>query len=326
MSSILDQVVTVGIEGSFNTAQTSTVRSFEAKADTFTREVEYLQSIGFRRDLQTVRSDRDDTISLGASGSIECDLLTKGQGLLLQHVLGTTSGPTQNGSTTAYKSTFSSDDTGPTGSYTIQLSRTDSGGTLRPYTYTGCTATGFNISQELGSNLSMTIDFDAANEETSTGEATPSYPSGAVPFPYTQAVVAFDGSATTNLTSFSLDGDLSMKTDRKFLAGSATKAQPKRSGVPSYTGTMSAEFASLTDYERFVNGTTFSINASWTGATIESPWAYEFVVSIPVAKLTGSTPVASLDDLSQIEMPFQVLDGGSSAAVTFFYTSTDTSL
>ena len=117
-----------------------------------------------------------------------------------------------------------------------------------------------------------------------------------------------------------------MDVSRRFLAGSATKAQPKRSSVPSYTGTISAEFASLTDYERFTGGTTFSINASWTGATIESPWAYEFVVSIPVAKFTGSTPVASLDDLTVIDMPFTILDGGSGAALSFFYTSTDTSL
>ena len=327
MSSLLDQVVSVGIESSFNSAETSTVRSYEAKADTFQRDVEYIQSLGFRRDLQTIRSDRDDTVTLGASGSIECDILNKGQGLLLQHVLGTTSGPTQNGSTTAYKSTFSADDTGPTGSYTIQLSRVDSGGTLRPFTYTGCTATGFNISQELGSNLSMTINFDAANEETSTGEATPSYPSSADPFPYTQSVISIDGSATTNFTSFSLDGDLGMDTSRRFLKGSATKAQPKRSSVPSYTGTISAEFANLTDYNRFINGTTFSINAAWNGAEIESPWNHEFVVSIPVAKFTGSTPVASLDALTVVDQPFVILDAGSgSSCLEFFYTSTDTSL
>ena len=117
-----------------------------------------------------------------------------------------------------------------------------------------------------------------------------------------------------------------MKTDRRFLAGSATKSQPKRSSVPSYTGTISAEFASLTDYNKFINGTTFSISAAWNGAEIESPWNYEFVVSIPVAKFTGSTPVSSLDDLTVIDMPFTVLDGGSGAAVSFFYTSTDTSL
>ena len=134
MSSILDQVVTVGVESTYGTAQTSTVRSYEAKADTFTRDVEYIQSVGMRRDLQTIRSDRDDTITLGATGSIEFDLLNKGAGLILQHVLGTTSGPTQQGSTAAYRSTFTTDDTGPTGSYTVQISRVDSGGTLRPFT------------------------------------------------------------------------------------------------------------------------------------------------------------------------------------------------
>ena len=326
MAGIMDQHVTVGVESSYGTAQLSTVRSYEAKADTFTRDVEYIQSVGFRRDLQAIRSDRDDTISLGATGSIECDILNKGQGLLLQHILGATSGPTQIGSTTAYKSTFTTNDIGPAGSYTIQMARADSGGTIRPFTYEGCTATGFNISQELGSNLSMTIDFDAETEQVSSGEATPSYPSSADPFNYTDCVIAIDGSAATNFTSFSFDGDLGMKTDRRFLAGSATKSQPKRSSLPSYSGTISAEFASLTDYNKFVNGTTFSINASWNGANISGAYNYEFVVEIPVAKFTGTTPVASLDDLTVIDLPFQVLDGGSGAAVTWNYTSTDTSL
>jgi hypothetical protein len=64
MAGIYDQHVTVGVESSYGTAQLSTVRSFEAKTDAFTRDVEYIQSVGFRRDLQTIRSDRDDTISL----------------------------------------------------------------------------------------------------------------------------------------------------------------------------------------------------------------------------------------------------------------------
>ena len=326
MSAITDTHMTLGVEATYGTAQLSTVRSYEAKVDTFSRDVEYIQSVGFRRDLQTVRSDRDDTVSLGATGSIECDILNKGQGLLLQHVLGTTSGPTQIASTSAYKTSLSSDDTGPTGSYTIQMSRVDSGGTMRPFTYEGCVATGFNISQELGSNLSMTIDFDAENEQTSSGEATPTYPSSADPFNYTDCVIAIDGTAATNFTSFSLDGDLGMKTDRRFLAGSATKSQPKRSSVPSYTGTIEAEFKDLTDYNKFINGTTFGINVSWNGANIEGAYNYEFVVSLPVCKFTGSTPVASLDDMTTISLPFIALQGASGNAVDLTYTSTDTSL
>ena len=90
MSSILDQVVQVGVESTYGTAVAPT-RAFEAKADTFTRDTEYIQSVGFRRDMQTIRSDRDDTISLGATGSIELDVMDKGLGLLLQNALGTSS-------------------------------------------------------------------------------------------------------------------------------------------------------------------------------------------------------------------------------------------
>ena len=326
MSGVMDQHVTIGVESTYGTAQLSTVRSYEAMADTFSRDVEYIQSTGFRRDLQTIRSDRDDTISLGATGSIECDILNKGQGLILQHLLGTTSGPTQIAATSAYRTSLSTNDLGPTGSYTIQMGRVDSGGTMRPFTYEGCMATGFNITQELGSNLSMTIDFDAENEQTSSGEATPSYPSSADPFNYTQCVIAIDGAATTNFTSFSLEGDLGLKSDRRFLAGSSTKAQPKRTNLPSYTGTIEAEFKNLDDYNKFVNGTIFGINASWNGATIEGAYNYEFVVSLPTCKFTGSTPVASLDDMTTVSLPFVALQGPSTNAVEITYTSTDTSL
>ena len=122
MSSILDQVVQVGVESTYGTAVAPT-RAFEAKADTWARDVEYIESVGFRKDQQTIRSDRHDTISIGATGSIEVDVLNKGMGLLLQHALGGSSGPTQQGGTAAYKSTFETNDVGPATSYTVQVAK-----------------------------------------------------------------------------------------------------------------------------------------------------------------------------------------------------------
>ncbi len=324
MASILDQVVQVGVESTYGTAVAPT-RAFEAKADTFTRDVEYIQSVGFRRDLQTVRSDRDDTISLGATGSIEMDVMDKGMGLLLQHTLGTAAGPTQQGASTAYLQTHSTDDTGPTGSYTVQVSRVDSGGTMRTFTYEGSTITGFNIGQDLGSATTMTFNFDAETEQTSTAEATPAYVASTDPYVYTEATIEIDDTAVTSFTSFSLDGDLGMKTDRRFLKGSATKGQPKRAAVPSYTGSISGEFADLTNFNKFINGTTFKLEFIVTkGTAISGSYFPYFHVTIPVAKFTGSTPVASLDDLTAIDLPFTVLDNGSDAAVQITYMSTDT--
>ena len=325
MSSILDQVVQVGVESTYGTAVAPT-RAYEAKADTFQRDVEYIQSVGFRKDMETVLSGRDQTVSLGATGSIEMDVMNKGMGLLLQHTLGT-SAIAQQGSTAAYLQTFSTNDTGGTGSFTVQSSKVDSGGTLRGFTNEGSVITGFNINQELGANTSMTFNFDSENEQTSTAIATASYPASMTPFNYTDATIEIDDSAVSTFTSFSLDGDLAMKTDRRFLKGSATKGQPKRAGVPSYTGTISGEFEDLTQYAAFSAGTEFKLEFIVTqGTAIAGSYYPYFHVTMPTCKWTGSTPVASLDDMTTIDLPYTVLWDGSNPAITITYMSTDTAV
>ena len=325
MSSILDQVVQIGVESTYGTAVAPT-RAFEAKTDTWQREVEFIESVGFRKDQQTIRSDRHDTISVGASGSIDCDVLTKGMGLLLQHSLGGSSGPTQQGGTAAYTSTFETSDSGPGTSYTVQVAKADSNGGLQAFTYEGSIVTGFNVSQDLGSALSLTVDFDSEAEQNSTALAAASYPSGTDVFVYTDATIEIDDSAISTFTSFSLDGDLGMKTDRRFLKGSAVKGQPLRNALPSYTGSLSGEFQVMAQYEAFVAGTTFKLEFIAAKSTaIAGSYYPTFKVTLPVCVFTGSTPTASLSDLSTIELPFTVLDNGSDAAVKIEYTSTDTS-
>ena len=325
MSSILDQVVQVAEESSYGTA-TSPTRAFEAKTDTWQRDVEYISSVGFRKDQQTIRSDRHDTISLGASGSIEVDVLNKGMGLLLKHTLGGSSGPTQQGGTAAYLQTFETNDVGPATSYTVQVGKVDSNGGLQSFTYEGSVITGFNISADLGSAVSMTFDFDSEAEQNSTAIATPSYPSSTDVFVYTDVTIQIDDSDVSSFQSFSLDGDLGMKTDRRFLKGSAVKGQPLRNALPSYTGSISGEFQTMANYEKFVAGTTFKLEMiAQMGTAIAGSYYPKFAITMPVCVFTGSTPTASIDDLTTIELPFTVLDNGSDAAVKIEYQSTDTS-
>ena len=325
MASILDQVVQIGVESTYGTAVAPT-RAYEAKADTFQRDVEYIQSIGFRKDMETILSGRDTTVSLGATGSIEMDVMDKGMGLLLQHTLGT-SAIAQQGSTAAYLQTFTTNDTGGTGSFTVQSSKVDSGGTARGFTNEGSVITGFNINQELGANTSMTFNFDSETEQTSTAIATPSYPSSMTPFNYTMATIEIDDSAVNTFTSFSLEGDLAMDTARRHLKGSATKSQPKRSGVPSYTGTITGEFADLTQYAAFVAGTEFKLEFIATaGTAIAGSYYPYFHVTMPKCKWTGSTPVSSLDAMTTIDLPYTVLWDGSTPAITLTYMSSDTAV
>jgi hypothetical protein len=208
----------------------------------------------------------------------------------------------------------------------VQVGVTSTAGSTQPFTYEGAMITGWNITQNLGEPLRMSFDFDAETEQQSTALASPSYPSSTDVFVYTDAQILLASGAVTNLTSFSLDADLGMKTDRRFLKGSATKGQPQRASVPSYTGTISGEYINNTDYDRFVNGTVFQIELKCVMSTaIAGSYYPTFHVTMPACKFTGSTPTGSISDLSTIELPFVALDDGSNAAVKIEYTSTDTS-
>ena len=89
---------------------------------------------------------------------------------------------------------------------------------------------------------------------------------------------------------------------------------------------MAAEFSALTNFNKFINGTIFKLEFIATmGTAIEGAYYPFFHVTMPAVKFTGTTPVASLDDMTTIELPFTVLDNGSDAAITIPYQSTDTS-
>lgn len=324
MASILDQFCGVAEESTYGTAITSGFRGYEATSDAFTREVEYIESVGFRQALQTTRYDRHDTISVGASGSIETDVLTKGHGLILKHMLGGSSGPTQQGGTAAYLQTFETSDDGPSGSYTIQMPRVDSAGTLQSFTYEGCVPTGFTISQAIDEALKLTVDFDSENEQSTTSASSPTYPTDADVFVYTDATIEIGGSAINTFTNFELTADLGMNTDRRFLKGSSTKLQPARSAVPQYTGSIEGEFTNA-QYEAFRDGTIFQLELICQKSTaIAGSYYPKFHVTLPKVKFTGTTPVASIDDLTRLSLPFTVLWDGSNAAVKIEYQSTDT--
>ena len=81
----------------------------------------------------------------------------------------------------------------------------------------------------------------------------------------------------------------------------------------------------MAQYEAYVAGSTFKLEFIAAQSTaIAGSYYPTFKVTLPVCVFTGSTPTASLSDLTTIELPFTVLDDGSNAAVKIEYQSTDT--
>ena len=83
----------------------------------------------------------------------------------------------------------------------------------------------------------------------------------------------------------------------------------------------------MTQYAAFVAGTEFKLEFIVTAGTAiaGSPYPY-FHVTMPKCKWTGSTPVASLDDMTTIDLPYTVLWDGSNPAITITYMSSDTAV
>lgn len=314
MASILDNAVLLGLETTYGTKASSITRGYEAKADSWKRTQEFLDSTGIRAGLQAQRSDRSRPINMGGEGSIEADVLNSGFGLLFSAMFGKTTGPT------AGVATFETDSTDSGQSFTVQVLRTDVGGTTRCFTHLGAVVTGWTIAQEVGGLLVATLNFDFQDVVTNETAGTPSYPAGAVPFDWTMASATWGGSPIEP-RSFSLEADLAMNVERRLLRGSALKKQPVRSGVPTYEGSMECEFESLDVYADFVAGTVDALVIEWDNGDGD-----ELKIEMPAVQFTGESPEVSTDNLPVQNLPFKALDNGSDPVVTLTYTTGDTTL
>jgi hypothetical protein len=322
--SILNNAILVGKETTYGTAATLT-RSYEGQADTFKRSQEFLGSVGFRGGMQTQLSTRSVPVNMGGEGSLEVDVQRTGFGLLFQSMLGSTT--TTALATPAQRHTFASTAAGPSDSWTVQVQRMDAGDTptKRNFTHLGSVMTGWTLEQEVGSVLKATFDFDFQDVNTSTAEGTPTYVNDQ-PYTWSNCAATWNGNAIA-LTSWSLEGDLGFKTDRRFLRGSELKKRPIRASVPTFEGSAEMEFESLTQYNAFVAGTIAPMVVTWTGPIITGAVAYELKVTLSAVQFQGDSPEVSLDDMPKQALPFKALwDGTATPAVQIEYTTNSATL
>lgn len=323
MSSILDSALLVGKESTYGTAATMT-RAYEGKSDSFKRSQEFLTSTGFRGGMQARLSTRSVPVNMGGVGTIGVDVQPTGFGLLMQSMLGSVTGPTQQAATTAYKSSFASTAAGSTDSWSVQMQRVDAGETVRTFTHLGSMMTGWKLTQETGGLFGAELMFDFQDVVTSEAAGTPTYVDS-LPYAWTQSAATWNGTAV-DLTKFELEASLGLIVDRRFLRGSALKKKPLRASVPEFKGTAEMEFESLTHYAAFVAGTVAPLVVTWTGTNIASSYNFEVKVTLAAVQFQGDSPEVSLGSVPKMSLPFQVLWNGTDAAVAMTYQSTDTSL
>lgn len=299
---------------------------FEPNAIGFDPQVGRVESKGLRVGTRTQRADRFEPYAMGAKCSVEIDVLTKGFGWWLKHLLGTVATGTvvdSNYTHTGTEGSLLGDFFTMQGNFPLNPA-----GTNQAITMHGCKVEKWELSCDAEGVLVASIDVDAEDYDTSTALATASYPSDCRVFSFASAAITIAGSST-EVYNFTVSGDNNLDTDRRFLRGNPLKKEPVENGHRTYEWGCSVDFTSLTDFDRFRSATrtgalaaivaTFTGPIAHAGATLPT-----LVVTIPAARFdaTGG-PAISGPEALKLDLSGIAAYDGTNSPVKIEYTTTD---
>lgn len=284
-----------------------------------------VQSAGLRRSRRLPRSDRFMPYTVGAAGTIELDVPTKGFGLFLEHMLGSISTGTITDSNYTHTATIGDLDGK---SLTIQAGKPRVGSaTVDPYTWHGCKFTGWTLSMDVDGILVASLDVDAEDEDNSNALATASYPADTRVFTFNGCAVTIAGDSF-EATSWSLQAENTLDTERRFLTGTSLKKEPLENGDRAFTVSLEAEYKDLTQYNRYKSATAAgmlgAIVATFTGPVAHGGATFpQIVVTVPAGRFDSvSQPISGPEKITQ-SISAMAMDNGSDQPVTITYRTVD---
>ena len=324
MSGFLGQLG-VKAESTYNTGVTVD-RFFEFNSESIAVEVGRVESSGIRSGTRAMRSDRRVPYIMGAGGSVEFDVLSKGFGFWLDQCLGTVS-------TGSAAETVVYTHTGTVGSltgkfFTAQVGVPQvGGGTITPKTATGGKVKSFELSCATGEALKFSADLDFANLEHSTSLATASYPTSTELLTFIGGSLTVGGTAV-NINKFSVKVDNGLKTDRRYIIASATKKEPVEAGHRKVDVELGLDFEGLTHQNRVLSATAAGAQAAvvLTCAgltTIGSTLKPTVTITIPVVMFDGDTPTVGGPDVVGETVKGMGLYDGTNSPITIAYKTLD---
>lgn len=256
-------------------------RFYEYESENIRPQQGRVESRALRSGTRVLRSDRFEPYRVGAAGPVRIPVPTKGFGLMLKHMMGTAA--IGSVSDLNYTQTFT------IGSlygdmFTAQLNRPfNPSGTDQPFTYHGGKVTDWTLSCDLDDYLVADIGMDFEDEDTSTSLASASYSSDFRLFSFAGASLTVEGSSV-EVKNISVSANNGLKTDRRYLRSSSLKKEPVENGMRVIEWSCTADFADLTQRNRFTSTTRTGALATLV-ATFDGPIAHAGT-TLPQLKIT----------------------------------------
>jgi hypothetical protein len=333
----LDGQVGFVSETTWGTAVTVT-RFPEINNESMKKEVTWLEPAGLRVGTKAKRVSRIVQSRTWVSGDVELDLVTLGMGLLVKHMLGSTITTTTLIAGSAYKQVHVPGDYKGLG-MTVQVGRPEPSGTVRAFTYAGCKVISWEFTVEDNAYPKLKLTLDGKSETTATALATASYLAGASAWNFSQATLKLGGTPSTSagettiaggttvatiVKNFSVSGTTPMATERFGLGNAGLKAEPLENDIPTYTGSLGAEFNRDELYALYSNNTTTALQMDLTGAAIGAN-NYLFSIIMPAIKLKAAAPALSGPDIVPMSTDYEVYNNEVDPTIQIKIVSTESS-
>jgi len=273
-----------------------------------------LESQGIIAGANVLRSEQWKPGTIAVEGEIGLELYEQQTALLFEHMLGAITSSTSGGIATHTATPASLLDK----SLTVQVGRPDVLGTVYPYTYSGVKISEWELSAQVDEVVTLGLTVIGQSETTDTSLATATYQSDAArPFIFAEASAEIGGDAV-DVRGITVRGSNGLTTDRWRL-GDRTRLQPTGAELRAYDGTISMEFSTTAQYERYRDGDEFSVVLTITSSPSSS-------VTITMnARYDGITPTVEGRGLVVVESPFKCVgDGSDASAITAVITNTQT--
>ena len=306
----------------------------------------WIEGQGLHAGGQMKRLARLNRSRYSAGGNVTMELATNKLGLLIKHMLGS-SGTATLVSGAAYKQVHQLGASTGLG-LTLQVGRPQTDGTVKPFTYPGAKPVGWTIAVSDGANATLSVDFDAKDEQTSTGLAAASYVAAANVFSFAQVTALKIGGTASTTTgvvsiasgvsvasicrSISITGTRPVANERFGLGNAGAKAEQIENGFTTITGSLGAEFTSQAEfYDLFKTqaataaGTPLQLTFTG-GAIVGGGGNYTFDVILPAVKFKNVDPDVNGPDLVSQTIEWETYDDGTNNPIQITVISSDTAI
>lgn len=279
-------------------------------------EVARLESSGIITGRTITDTDQVKAGNVTVSGDIQLEAFEQSIGTLLKHALGSVSSTTASA---PYTHTITPGTLTGLG-LTVQVGRPDVGGTVRPYTFSGCKVDSLELSIAAGEIATLGVTLVGKDVATNTSLAAASYQAQATrPFTGIEATTSTWGATTPNITAVTLSVANNLAAERRFL-GTDTVAEPLQAERRTVDGTLSVEFSSLALWEDYAALTYRDLTVTCTNGV-------ETLSYVAHARLDGVEPQVGGPGIVTAEIPYVVNGDGSDAdGITITYTSDDSTI